>query len=103
VATSDWEREVQRRYRGAVTDGDWPIGLSITAYPNFNIYYRTIYGKGPIFLRLLREELGDDIFFKALQVYYQRHRYGIATTEDLQQAFEDASGRDLGSLFRVWI
>src|SRR4051812_16741952 len=103
VAASDWEREVQRRYRGAVADGDLRIGLSITAYPNFSVYYRTIYGKGPVFLRMLREELGDEIFFKALQVYYRRHRYGIATTKDVQQAFEDASGRDLDRLFRGWL
>jgi aminopeptidase N len=94
---------VQRRYRGAVADGDLRIGLPITAYPNFNVYYRTIYGKGPVFLRMLREELGDEIFFKALQVYYRRHRYGIATTKDVQQAFEDASGRDLDRLFRGWL
>jgi aminopeptidase N len=85
-----------------VEDGDLLIGLPITAYPSFNVYYRTIYGKGPVFLRTLREELGDDIFFKALQLYYRRHRYGIATTENVQQAFEDASGRDLDNLFRAW-
>jgi hypothetical protein len=103
VAASDWEREVQQRYDGAIADGDLSIGLPITAYPNFNVYYRTVYGKGSVFLRTLREELGDDIFFKALQMYYQRHRYGIAMTEDVQRAFEDASGRDLDSYFRIWV
>lgn len=103
VAAADWEREVLRRYRGALADGDLPIGLPITGYPNFNIYYRTIYGKGPLFLRTLRQELGDDMFFKALQIYYQRHRYGVATTDDLRRAFEAAGGRDLGAFFRAWV
>jgi aminopeptidase N len=103
VATSDWEREVLRRYHGALDDGDLPIGLPIHAYPSFNVYYRTIYGKGSVFLRKLRDELGDEVFFKALQIYYQRHRYGVATTEDVRQAFEAASGQALGPLFQEWV
>jgi aminopeptidase N len=103
VAQADWEREVLRRYRGALADGDLPIGLAITSYPNFNTYYRTVYGKGALFLRTLREELGDERFFAALQVYAKRHRYGIATTADVRQAFEDAGGRDLATPFQIWV
>jgi aminopeptidase N len=103
VAQADWEREVLRRYRGALADGDRPIGLAITDYPNFNVYYRTVYGKGALFLRTLRAELGDEHFFTALQVYAKRYRYGIATTAELQRAFEEASGRDLDKLFQTWV
>jgi aminopeptidase N len=103
VAAADWEREVARRARAAVPDGDLPVGLAIDQYPNFNVYYRTVYGKGAVFLRTLREEIGDEAFFAGLRDYYTRHRYGVATTGDLQQAFERASGRDLGALFRRWV
>lgn len=103
TAATDWEREVLRRYRGALADGDLPVGRAIDGYPNFNVYYRTVYGKGAVFLRALREDLGDDVFFAALQSYYRRHRYGIATTADVRRAFEEASGRDLAGLFRAWI
>ena len=102
-AAADWEREVLWRYHGALADGDLPIDLPIDGYPNFNVYYRTVYGKGAVFLRRLREELGDDTFFKALQTYYRQHRYGVATTADALRAFEQASGRDLGDLFRGWV
>jgi aminopeptidase N len=94
---------VLRRYRGAVADGDLGVGLGIRDYPNFNVYYRTVYGKGPVFLRTLRDQLGDAAFFKALQTYYQQHRYGIATSQDLRQAFEQAAGRGLGALFDQWV
>lgn len=103
VAQADWAREVQRRYQGALADGDLPIGLAITDYPNFNVYYRTVYGKGPVFLRTLRDRLGDDAFFAALQRYYQQHRYGVATTANVERAFEEASGRDLAALFHAWV
>jgi hypothetical protein len=103
VAETDWEREVLRRYRGALDDGDLPIGLGIGDYPTFNVYYRTIYGKGPVFLGTLREQLGDEAFFKGLQIYYQSQRYQVATTEDIQRAFEQASGRDLNAIFAKWV
>jgi hypothetical protein len=103
AAQADWEREVLQRYRGALADGDYPVGLAITDYPNFNVYYRTVYGKGAVFLRTLRDELGDDLFFQALQHYYARHRYGTGTTASLQQSFEEVSGRSLEPLFRQWV
>ena len=103
VAETDWEREVLRRYRGALDDGDLPIGLSIDDYPTFNVYYRTIYGKGAVFLGMLREQVGDEAFFKGLQTYYQSRRYQVATTQDIQRAFEQASGRDLAAIFAKWV
>jgi aminopeptidase N len=103
VAEIDWEREVLRRYRGALDDGDLPIGLGIDDYPSFNGYYRTIYGKGAVFLGTLREQLGDEAFFKGLQIYYQSQRYQVATTQDIQRAFEQASGRDLAAIFGKWV
>ncbi len=103
VAQSDWQREVVRRYQGALADGDLPVGRAINQYPNFNVYYRTVYGKGAVFLRQLRHEVGDEVFFNALQSYFRQHRYGVATTMDVQHAFEVASGRDLAALFNTWV
>lgn len=100
VAAADLQREVIRRYNSALADGDLPIGWAISDYPNFNVYYRTVYGKGALFLRTLRERLGDDAFFRALQLYYQRRRYDVATTDDVQRAFEEASGQTLEEEFR---
>ncbi|HEU4323067.1 MAG TPA: M1 family metallopeptidase [Roseiflexaceae bacterium] len=103
TARTDWEREVLRRYRGAVADGDRPIGLGVADYGSFNVYYRTVYGKGPVFLQRLRAELGDEAFFGALQRYYADHRYGIGTTDAIKRAFEQASGRDLTDWFKQWV
>lgn len=103
VAAEHWEREVLARYHQAQADGDLPVGLAIDRYPSFNVYYRTVYGKGAVFLRLLRDELGDEHFFSALRRYYEQHRYGIATTTSFQQILEETSGRDLDELFRRWV
>ena len=103
VAAADWEREVMTRYRAAQREGNLPVGLAITQFPSFNVYYHTVYGKGPVFLRQLRIALGDEVFFKAMQRYYAEHRYGVATNATVQQAFEQASGRDLSTLFAAWV
>ncbi len=103
VADSDWEREVLARYYPALDAGDLPIGWSIIDYPNFDIYFLTVYGKGAVFLKTLRNDLGDAAFFAALQEYYRTNRYGIAKPQDIQQAFEHASGRNLQPVFANWV
>ncbi|NJP07142.1 MAG: M1 family metallopeptidase, partial [Chloroflexaceae bacterium] len=103
IAWADWQREVLSRYNGALADGDLPIGLPIDAYPNFSVYYRTVYGKGAVFLQTLRQQLGDAAFFQGLQTYYQQRQHAVATGADLQQAWETASGQDLDSLFATWV
>lgn len=103
AAAADWEREVARRYQAALGDGDLPVGLAIDDYPSFNVYYRTVYGKGALFLRTLREQLGDEAFFRGLQSYYAEHRYGVATAADVRRALEQSSGQDLAALFQGWV
>lgn len=103
AAAADWEREVLRRYRGALSDGDLSVGLAISDYPSFNVYYRTVYGKGPVFLRALRDQLGDDAFFGGLRRYYQQQRYRVGSARALREAWEQASGQDLRALFVAWV
>lgn len=103
VANADWTREVQTRYQGAIKYGNLPIGDSLTQFGNFNVYYQTVYGKGAYFLNLLRKQLGDAVFFKALQTCYQRYRYGVITTDAVEQIFEQVSGQPLQSLFNQWV
>lgn len=61
------------------------------------------YEKGGWVLHMLRSELGDQNFFRAIRSYYGKHRNATATTEDLRLAFEKVSGRDLREFFQRWI
>ena len=61
------------------------------------------YQKGAWVLHMLRSQLGDDAFFKGLRDYYNAHKSGNATTEDLRAALEKASGRDLKQFFASWV
>lgn len=82
--------------------GDRPAGLPVSAYDE-NAYGAFIYAKGPKFFQAVRDQIGDDAFFKALQTYYQKFKYLIATPADLVKAFNDASGQDITPLFKKWI
>jgi len=61
------------------------------------------YKKGAWVLHMLRSELGDEKFFRAIRVYYQAHKNSVADSEDLRAAFEKASGQDLKDFFARWI
>jgi aminopeptidase N len=61
------------------------------------------YEKAAWVLHMLRRRLGDEAFFQGLRGYYNAHRDGNATTEDLRGALEKASGQNLGGFFARWI
>jgi aminopeptidase N len=63
----------------------------------------TTYNKGGAVLHTLREEVGDEAFWKAVNAYLTRHSFGSVESTDLLKAMEDASGRDLDWFFDQWI
>jgi len=69
----------------------------------FKLLNANNYQKGAWVLHMLRTQLGDMAFFRAVRLYYQAHTHSIADTEDLRKAFEKASGRDLKPFFSRWI
>jgi aminopeptidase N len=61
------------------------------------------YEKGAWVLHMLRKRLGDEAFFRGLRNFYNAHREGNATTEDLRAALEKSSGKNLRAFFARWI
>lgn len=82
--------------------GDLPAGLPVSAYDE-EAYGAFVYAKGPLFLHAVREFVGDQQFFRALQNYYQQFRYANAKPQDLINAFNQASGKDIMPLFEKWV
>ena len=68
-----------------------------------DLFAARVYIKGAWFLRMLRNETGDEKFFTAIRDYYETFKYGNASTEDLIKIFEKASGRDLRDFFDQWV
>lgn len=62
-----------------------------------------IYCKGGCVLNLIRNLVGDRLFFRSIRTYVERHAGRCATTADLRVAFEDVTGRSFERLFEQWI
>jgi hypothetical protein len=66
-------------------------------------YSPVVYAKGGLFYEALREMIGDEAFFKALQFYYASHWFSIATTSELLTAFQIATTAHLDSFYQNWL
>lgn len=60
------------------------------------------YNKGGLVLHMLRDYLGDEVFFQALNNYLTEHQFQSVEVHDLRIAFEEASGMDLNWFFNQW-
>ena len=66
-----------------------------------NFYTATIYEKGAEVIGMLKHLVGEDDYYKALDLYFDRHDGDASTIEDWLQVFEDTTGRDL-TQFKRW-
>jgi aminopeptidase N len=62
-----------------------------------------IYPKGAAVLHMLRHQLGDSLFWRAMNRYTTAHARGNVVSDDLRRAFEDVTGRDYKPFFAKWV
>jgi aminopeptidase N len=67
-----------------------------------DLFDRHTYQKGSWVLHMMRGVLGDELFFKAIRHYVQKHAYQTVETNDLKEAIEEATGRNLDWFFNQW-
>jgi aminopeptidase N len=66
-------------------------------------YSTFVYGKGPLFFNALRQEVGDETYFKIMQTYYAEHKYKVVHSDDLFEVIERVSGRSVAPLRETWL
>jgi len=66
-----------------------------------NFYTATVYEKGAEVIGMLKRLVGDADYYKALDLYFDRHDGQACTIEDWLKVFEDATGRDMAQ-FKRW-
>ena len=60
------------------------------------------YNKGGRILNMLRNHIGDSAFFKALNLYLTKNKFGTTEAHQLRIAFEEVTGRDLNWFWNQW-
>jgi hypothetical protein len=82
------------------------IDLSIYDIPNESGHYRayrdSVYLNGAIFMQALRNLVGDQAFFSAMQAYAIKYAYRLANGKDFFEVFSQNSSQDLEPLLKVY-
>ena len=66
-------------------------------------YAGNVYTKAGWVLKMLREQLGDADFFRALHYYLETNRGQNVVTADLQKSIEQATSINTDQFFHQWI
>lgn len=61
------------------------------------------YNKGGAVVHMLRQQVGDEAFWKGINIYLNRHKFASVESTDLRRALEESSGKDLGWFFDQWV
>ena len=67
------------------------------------LYDRHLYEKGACIYHMIRAELGDELFWRAVQTFVQDNAHQTVETIDLLRAIEKATGRNLLFLFDQYV
>jgi aminopeptidase N len=87
-------------------------GESDTSFLDFPLYdmgpghefdFKGVYEKGGFFVHALRNKIGDDAFFQAMQEIQSEDAGGNLSMDDLRSLLEDKTGVDLGSFWHDWV
>lgn len=98
----EYRRDVLQKYADFVSkEKDFPVAQFVSRHSAST--EAVGYGKTMMFFHMLRHEIGDKAFVRALQHFYRQHQFTQATFNDLQETFNKITGRDFSPLFQQWI
>jgi hypothetical protein len=91
---SSWTRK--KSNWGAILMG------SRISYSDYEAYQAIVYNKAALVLNMLKDLLGEDVFFQALEEFFERYKYSAPRSKDFFDTFEEISGMSLDIFFRGW-
>ncbi len=80
-----------------------PIVYHVFHDDGFELFDGHMYGKGAWVLHMLRHQLSDVAFKRAVKTYLERYREKEVITADLERTFEESTGRSLAQYFQQWV
>ncbi len=95
--------ELKEWYMGEDKHYRRPIVYHVYHDDGFELFDGHMYGKGAWVLHMLRHQLGEASFRRAIKTYLGRYREREVITADLERAFEESTGRSLAQFFQQWV
>jgi aminopeptidase N len=68
-----------------------------------DLFDNTLYKKGALVVHMLRETVGEQMFWKTVNLYLNQYQYKSVETADLQRLFEQTTGQRLDWFFDQWV
>jgi aminopeptidase N len=96
-------REELRGYLQADARGRRPIVYNVTRKNADELFDPHNYDKAACVLHLLRYVVGEEPFWRGIQLYTQRNAGREVVTADFERAMEEATGRSLARFFGQWV
>ncbi len=98
----EYRRDVLQKYADFVSkEKDFPIIRFVSRHSASS--EAVGYGKTMMFYHMLRQELGDEAFTRALRQFYKQFKFKQATFADLLATFNSITGQDLSPQFEQWV
>ena len=72
-------------------------------YFSMELFDSHVYAKGSLILNMLKDILGEKVFWKSVQHYTKENQYKNVETTDLKKAIEEISGKNLDWFFEQWV
>ncbi len=94
---------LKKGYLGEDSQYRRPIVYNVYHSDGFELFDDHMYNKGGWVLHMLRHQLGETAFRRAVNTYLQRYRTKEVITADLERVFEEATGRSLARFFQQWV
>lgn len=95
-------RESWRSRWDRVEGANIPIGLPAGDYSSKE-YGAIVYGRGPLFVAALAQEMGQETFDEFLWDYIYTFKWGVATSDGFRQLAEKHCQCDLTAIFEEWV
>lgn len=102
-----FENLIKKRYYEYVAAAEEGPGANIQGtleeYRDSEQYHTLVYCGGALIFQNLRDIMGDEKFFRVLEVYYRNYAFQNATAEDFIRIIENMGDNSLGERIREWL
>jgi len=100
----EYRRSVLQKYTNYVTvnkDKDFPLSEFRSRHSAAT--EAVGYGKTMMLFHMLRQQLGDQLFIKALHQFYRKYKFKVASFDDVETTFNKITDDPLESVFEQWV